>query len=370
MAEEEKDEEVKTVESQTTETLPNEISGADVAEIQKFADAAKEKFALEEAIKKEKATLETSTMAEKSEMEQFAATTKNTGIISAINESYGKASEKYNDAVRTDGSPVKEAYELRDKLNNMQSAYGDFNKQKGEIGEKMAVNYAMSTATGNINGADSATSIAGDGITGSGVNVPGGMQMTDNVSGTGGDVSNLIQQLRQGKNPNLAGDNSNQAQQISDLVQTVSAQQPAKEDQEKGVWRRTDDEFKAALDLGDKMLKDTPVIGEMHRQFSAEMKVSEGVEKANPLFANADMSQARDGLAGRIASIQEGDVSRAITGRAQKPKDRDVINAMRQGRNPLDTSQNKVASKKEPTKIDSKQISTLVNLAKSDLVKS
>lgn len=372
MAEEEKDEEVKSEETKTAETPPNDVHSADTSEIQKSVDATKEISALEDAVKKEKAALEASTAHEKSELEQFAATTKNTGIISAINESYGKASEKYNDAVRTEGSPVKEAYELRDKLNNMQSAYGEFNKQKGEIGEKMAVNYALSTATGDINsatGTGTANSITGERLAGTGGNASTSMQMPDSVTENGQDISNLVRQLRQGKNPNLSG-GDNKAQQISDLVQTASAQQPTQSGQEKGFWRRTDDEFKAALDLGDKMLKDTPIVGEMHRQFSAEMKVAEGIEKANPLFANTDMSQARDGLAGRIASVQEGDVSRAITGRDQKPNNREVINAMRQGKNPLDASQNKEKPQKAKSPIDAKQMTTLINIAKSDVVKS
>lgn len=371
--ENEETEKVETNEENTAESPSNETSASDITDIQKLVDTANETSALEEVIKSEKTTLENKTSAEKSDLEQFATTTKETGIISALNESYGKASEQYNSAVRSEGSPVKDAYELRDKINNMQSAYGDFNKQKGELGGTIAVNYAMGAATGSVNGSGAVGSMTGEGMSGvenlTGGSTSTGMQIPEAVTGNGGEANDLINQLRQGKNPNLTGD-GNKAQQISDLVQTVSSQQPAQSKQEKGFWRRMDDEFKAALDLGDKVLKDTPIIGEMHRNLMAEMKVTEGVEKANPLFANADTDQQRDGLAGRIASMQEGDISRAITGRAQKPNDKEVIESMRQGRNPLDASQNKEKPQTVTSPIDSKQMTALINMAKSDVVKS
>jgi len=401
--EEEKKEEVQPVEQDITETLTGKTDDIDLSSVQNSGAEAKEKADLENILKNEKATLEAATAAEKSDLEKFASTTKDTGIISAINESYTKASEQYNNAVRTEGSPVKDAYELRDKINNMQDAHGEFNKQKGEIGGTIAVNYAMGAATGGINGAG-AESLGGatggipgaeglggatggipgaEGLGGATGGIPGaeglggnaanGLQMPESqVAGNGGNMNDLIKQLRQGKNPNLTGgDNSNQAKQITDLVQTAAQQHSSQsEGQEKSFLRRTDDEFKAALDLGDKMLTDTPIIGEMHRNVMAQMKVTDGIDMAHPLAGNPDMDQKRDGLAGRLASIQEGDIARAATGRAQKPSKREVINAMRQGRNPLDASQNKEKPQKAKSPIDAKQMTDLIKMAKSDVVKS
>lgn len=377
LSDEEDKEEVQSVEQDVTETLAGEADGMDMAAVQKVIAETKEKSDLEETLKTEKATLETATAAEKSDLEKFAATTQDTGIISAINESYGKASEQYNNAVRSEGSPVKDAYELRDKINNMQDAHGEFNKQKGELGGKIAVNYAMGAATGSVNGAGT------EGLGGATGNIPGaesldanaanGMQIPETqVAGNNGNMNDLIKQLRQGKNPNLTdGGNDNKAKQISDLMQTAAQQHSSQtEGQEKSFLRRTDDEFKAALDLGDKILTDTPVIGEMHRNVMAQMKVADGVEMAHPLAGNIDTDQKRDGLAGRLASIQEGDIARAVTGHAQKPSDKEVIKAMRQGKNPLDASQNKEKPQKAAkSPIDVKQMTALINMAKSENVK-